>query len=178
MDTTVNFCSSHVLKVNAQSSVTNSAEIMEQEQKKFWDVKTLGIRDFEPSLYEQFLKQVSFKDGRYCVQLPWKDPHPMLPDNYNLCQTRLFGLLQNPSLLREYDGVIRDQLAKGIIQVVDSQLSPKSDIHYIPHHTVVREDMLATKLRIVYDASARMNGPSLNDCLYAGPTCGQKILTY
>ena len=33
---------------------------------------------------------------------------------------RLFGLLrrlkQNPSLLREYDAVIRDQLAKGIIR--------------------------------------------------------------
>ena len=179
-DTTVNFCSSHVLKVDAQSSVTNSTEIMEQELKKFWDVETLGIRDIEPSLYEQFLKQVSFKDGRYCVQLPWKDPHPMLPDNYNLCQTRLFGLLrrlkQNPSLLREYDAVIRDQLAKGIMEVVDSQLSPMSDTHYIPHHAVVREDKLTTKLRIVYDASARMNGPSLNDCLYAGPTFGQKIL--
>ena len=176
-DTTVNFCSSHVLKVDAQSSVTNSTEIMEQELKKFWNVETLGIRDIEPSLYEQFLKQVSFKDGSYCVQLPWKDPHPMLP---NKCQTRLFGLLrrlkQNPSLFREYNAVIRDQLANGIIEVVDSQLSPKSDTHYIPHHAVVREDKLTTKLRIVYDASARMNGPSLNDCLYAGSTFGQKIL--
>ena len=98
----------------------------------------------------------------------------MLPDNYNLCQTRLFGLLrrlkQNPSLPHEYDAVIRDQLAKGIIEVVES------DIHYIPHHVVVREDKLTTKLRIVYDASARMNGQSLNDCLYAGPTFRQKIL--
>lgn len=104
----------------------------------------------------------------------------MLPDNYNLCQTRLSGLLrrlkQNPSLLREYDAVIRDQLAKGIVEVVNSDLSPKTDIHYIPHHAVVREGKLTTKLRIVYDASARMNGPSLNDCLYAGPTFGQKIL--
>ena len=101
----------------------------------------------------------------------------MLPDNYNLCQTRLLQRLkQNPSLLREYDAVIRYQLAKGIVEVVEIDLSSKTDIHYIPHHTVVREDKLTTKLRIVYDASARTNGPSLNDCFYAGPTFGQKIL--
>ena len=33
-----------------------------------------------------------------------------------------------------------------------------------------------TKLRIVYDASTQSNGPSLNDCLYVGPSFGQSIL--
>ena len=41
---------------------------------------------------------------------------------------------------------------------------------------MVREDKKTTKLRKVYDTSARTNGPSLNDCLYTGPKFGQKIM--
>ena len=50
------------------------------------------------------------------------------------------------------------------------------DVHYIPHHPVIRRDKTTSKLRIVYDASAKTNGASLNDCLYAGPAFGQCIL--
>ena len=48
-------------------------------------------------------------------------------------------------------------------------------LHYLPHHGIIRENKLTTKLRVVYNASAKNNGPSLNDCLYAGPSFGQRI---
>ena len=42
---------------------------------------------------------------------------------------------------------------------------------YIPHKAVIRENAETTKLRIVYDASAReeVGQPSLNNCLHLGP---------
>ena len=41
---------------------------------------------------------------------------------------------------------------------------------------LLREEKSTTKLRIVYDASAKTNGPVLNDCLYTGPKFGQNIM--
>ena len=42
---------------------------------------------------------------------------------------------------------------------------------YIPHKPVVHESAETTKMRIVYDASARASEktPSLNECLETGP---------
>ena len=48
--------------------------------------------------------------------------------------------------------------------------------HYTPHHAVIRQDKETSKLCIMYDASARDDGPSLNDCLCTGPKFGQNIL--
>ena len=62
------------------------------------------------------------------------------------------------------------------MEIVDDTEPQNNLIHYLPHHPVVREDKTMTKLRIVYDASAKTCGPSLNDCLYAGPKFGQNIM--
>ena len=48
-------------------------------------------------------------------------------------------------------------------------------VHYIPHHAVIRRDKSTTKLRILYNASAKSDGASLNDCLHAGPALTQRI---
>ena len=34
--------------------------------------------------------------------------------------------------------------------------------HYIPHHLDTREDKNTSKVRIVFDVSAKIEGPSLN----------------
>ena len=98
-----------------------------------------------------------------------------------MCCKRLNGLLkrlrQNTDQLQQYDAVIQDQLRQGVVEVVNDPAEYKGGkLHYLPHHGVFRHDKLTTKLGVVYDASAKTDGPSLNDCLYTGPNFGQNIL--
>lgn len=83
-------------------------------------------------------------------------------------------LKHEPEVLRQYNATIDEQLAKGIIEPVPTDT--QNDVHYLPHHGVIRTDKSTTKLRVVYDASAKTSGPSLNDCLYKGPKFQQLIL--
>ena len=49
-------------------------------------------------------------------------------------------------------------------------------LHYLPHHPVIRQDKETTKICVVYGASARTNGPSLNDCLHTGGVSASPFL--
>jgi hypothetical protein len=124
---------------------------------------------------------VKHRDGRYEVHLPWKDNQVTIPDNYQLSLRRLESLLwrlqQDPKTLKEYDNIIQEQIARGIIERVDeTSTTNASRVHYLPHHAIIRRDKKTTKLRIVYDASAKSEGPSLNDCLYSGPSLAENIV--
>ena len=72
--------------------------------------------------------------------------------------------------------VIKDQLQKGIVERVnESEACEIGKVHYLPHHAVIRRDKETTRLRVVYDASSKSNGISLNSCLYTGPSLSQNI---
>ena len=78
--------------------------------------------------------------------------------------------------MEEYDNVIKDQLQKGIVERVDeTEPGEVGKVHYLPHHAVIRRDKETTRLRVVYDASSKTNGVSLNSCLYTGPSLPKNI---
>ncbi len=67
--------------------------------------------------------------------------------------------------LGEYDTIIRDQLTEGVVEPAPLQATEKE--FYMPPRAVIRETAETTKMRVVYDCSARgaKKAPSPNDCL-------------
>ena len=145
---------------------------------QFWDLETIGIKDQSSDVHESVISDLKFTGTRYSVGLPWKENHDPLPSNYDLSFKRMKGqikrLSKDPALLAEYDSIIKAQEKTGIIEKVspNESISTESKIHYVPHQAVVRKDATTTKLRIVYDASAKphKSAVALNDCLEAGPS--------
>ena len=148
--------------------------------EQFWDLESLGIRESpttsdDDQALSNFNKTVVLADGRYFVTWPWKEKSPDLPQNYQLAVGRLKSMSQklskSPELLEQYDKIIQDQLSKGVIEKVTSNSEEGPIKHYIPYHPVITPSKSTTKMRIVYDASAktRKSAQSLNDCLYRGP---------
>ena len=148
--------------------------------EQFWDLESLGIKESPTTLDDdqaisQFNKTVVFTEGRYLVTWPWKEKSPDLSQNYQLAVGRLRSISQklsrSPELLKQYNKIIQEQLSKGIIEKVTSDSEEGPIKHYIPHHPVITPSKSTTKMRIVYDASAKTkrSEQSLNDCLYRGP---------
>ena len=126
-------------------------------------------------VWENFENNISRVDGRYQVSLPWKEDRPDLLDNRRQAGQRLHYLDRklnaDESLKKCYDSVFTQYLDEDIIEFVpDDQIDSSNPVFYMPHRPVVKEQSASTKVRPVFDASARgYNGVSLNDCLHAGP---------
>ena len=113
--------------------------------------------------------------GRYEVQLPWKAEDIKLPTNYSLALKRMRStvdkLRETPKQLLAYDLIMREQLQLGILERVDeNEQGELGRVHYLAHQPVFKSSSASTKLRIVYDASAKASkqSVSLNECLYRG----------
>jgi hypothetical protein len=72
-DYSVNFVS--------QQRVDTDTISLESEVRRLWDLDSIGIR-VNDEVHETFENEVSFKDGKYSVKLPWKQGHEPLPSNY------------------------------------------------------------------------------------------------
>ena len=99
------------------------------------------------------------------------------PDNFAPAKNRLLSLLKRLSKqLKRYNTIINDQERDGVIEPVDDpKVIRHGEVHYIPHREVVKEERETTKLRIVYDASANQNDPSINESLHPGDSLLPKI---
>ncbi len=152
-------------------------DVQDSDLRQLWDI------DLDPevmvvnSVLERFEEFIQFHDGRYKVSLPWKSEakKSQLEDNFGQAKQRSASLSRKlskqPELRDRYNTVLRDMEKEGIIEEVPSgEFVSKNPTFYMPHRPVVKESSLSTKVRPVFDASAKgAKGISLNDCMETGP---------
>ena len=91
-----NIVTSHVMHLEISSVECSSSKLKDplvQQLQRFWEIESIGVSLDEGSVHDKFLDTVEQMDGRYEVCLPWREQHPLLPDNFDLAMSRLMTLL-------------------------------------------------------------------------------------
>eukprot|EP00795_Rhopilema_esculentum_P006372 gene6372-biopygen7981 len=155
------------------------------EYERLYSLDILGVEDRgeddQLDVYKEFKENISRQnDGRYEVNVPWIPGSNLAETNEMQSRKRLKNverkLRHDEKLQKEYTEIVENQLREGVVERVPSEPSG-TRIFYMPHKPVVRESAATTKVRMVFDASARPTPTtnSINDCMYKGPVLQPNI---
>jgi len=163
---------------------TSCAKIDDKfDVKLFWDDQLAGILpeteiDNHNDLVSKFIRDIRYSGDRYEIKFPWLNETSHLSSYKQQALARLTQTtrkLTRSKLVQEYDAILMDYKAKNIIEECHDQ--PIDSVRYIPHHPVVKQTRETTKIRIVFDASARdTQDQSINNCLFEGTNLFPEIL--
>lgn len=166
------------VRVDSKSTVSYccTTDPLDSAVRKFWEIEEVDVPSIlspDDTLCEEFYTRTTTRDsdGRYVVALPFKGEVESLGNSRQVSERRFYCLERkmqaSPQLKVAYDSVIFEYLEKGYISPTDSVSSEAS--YFIPHHGVIRDDKITTKLRVVLDGSCKTSTRvSLNDLLYGG----------
>ena len=113
-------------------------------------------------------------DGHYEFCLPFKNDSPLLPNNQVMAINRLKSLQKklktNPTFYDDNTQFNLMLLKNGYAEEVTEEEQKRDDgkVWYLPHHGIYHPQK-PTKIRVVFDCSAKWRGISLNDVLLQGP---------
>lgn len=147
---------------------------------KFWEVeelhpqRTLTHDEIEcEKIYESTVNK--HNNGQFIISIPFKN-EPEGPERLGESKGQAIArflqvekrLARDRNLGMEYERVLQEYIDLGHMTEVTT-LPQEDKKYYIPHHAVVKPDRLTTKVRVVFDASAKTStGWSLNECMYTG----------
>ncbi|CAB0032775.1 unnamed protein product [Trichogramma brassicae] len=148
--------------------------------KSFWEIEEPPHAlpwSAEDKLCEAHYQKntIRLADGRYQVRLPAKPEMPLDWDNSRqIARSCLLSLERkfnrNPSLRVEYSSAITQMIESNQMRKVDIPPEDYGMHYFLPHHAVVKESSTTTRVRPVFNASARnASGQSLNEHLMTGP---------
>lgn len=164
-----------------------SIESLNETVKRFWEIEEIDTSPIsrDEDECEELFRRSCRRDstGRYIVQLPVRENVHDLSDNRNLALRRFFflerRLLKDPELHLQYSNFIEEYKSLGHCkEITEANDVPGKLKYYMPHHAVYRPSSSSTKLRVVFDASAKPpSGVSLNEVLKIGPVVQSDLLS-
>ncbi|XP_076387400.1 uncharacterized protein LOC143264382 [Megachile rotundata] len=157
--------------------VCHLATSLDAQISRFWAMEEIPEQRFlsleERNCESYFVKTVTRnEEGRYVVRLPFNDRRESLGDSKTMALRRFYSLerkLQlNIDLKTQYTAFLKEYLDLGHMTEIQNDNNVG---YYLPHHAVVKDSSVTTKVRVVFDASAKISsGLSLNNTLLVGPT--------
>ncbi|XP_058811185.1 uncharacterized protein LOC131676075 [Topomyia yanbarensis] len=170
------------------SIVTVSMVSLEESLERFWKMEELTTKDnysIEERRCETLYQATVARnpDGRYMVRLPRKPDFDDMLGESKASALRRFEYLErrlerNSDLKLEYHRFMQEYLDLGHMQLTKTTGAESSKSFYLPHHPVIKEASSTTKVRVVFDGSAKTStGFSLNDALCVGPVVQDELLT-
>lgn len=116
------------------------------------------------------IKQKS--NGHYEMPLPFKEERSSLPNNKACAEHRLKclekRLRRDDQYRNDYVEFMEDIISRGDAEKVPEHEINNHNVWYIPHHEVYHPQK-KRKIRVVFDCSAKYQGTSLNEHLFARP---------
>ncbi|XP_053691693.1 uncharacterized protein LOC128740189 [Sabethes cyaneus] len=152
-------------------------EELNELMKRFWMIDQQMNEPLEMDECERHFKSTYTRggDGRYIVKLPFRKSVDELGDSRAQAERR-FKALENrlekcPETKLKYVNFIREYIELGHARILNDDEKSTVGAYYLPHHCVFKPGSSTTKLRVVFDASAKTTtNLSLNDVLMQAPT--------
>ena len=150
--------------------------------RKFWELEEAPSEQACLSAEEQMVvrhfdsNHTRTKEGRFIVPLP-KDPNARpIGESRSQAVRRFLSLecsLNQKGCFKDFDTIMREYFDLNHAEPVPTRdmERPLGTTFYLPMHAVYKTSSTTTKIRAVFDASAKSStGVSLNDTLLVGPT--------
>ncbi|KAF0745786.1 Uncharacterized protein FWK35_00034883, partial [Aphis craccivora] len=167
----------------SRSLEENWEAIQPKEEQLFGRYSKLNLRCAEEQeVVNHFMKTFTRNsDGRFVLRLPTNSKIDELGDSLNMAICRFMNVerrLQRDNQLRvEYINFMTEYLEMGHMEEIKDDVTTMP-IFYLPHHAVIKSSSLTTKVRVVFDASAKgSNSIALNDVLMRGPTIQEDLFS-
>ncbi|CAB0041981.1 unnamed protein product [Trichogramma brassicae] len=148
--------------------------------RSFWEVEEpphAPLLSAEDKMCEEHYVNTTVRlpDGRYQVRLPQKPNAPIdWVNSRQIAKSCLLSLerkfSRNPSLRSDYVAAMNQMVQSNQMRKVSIEPQDYGSHYFLPHHAVVKESSTTTRVRPVFNASARnAAGHSLNENLLTGP---------